>query len=141
MTEVATMTIQLSTADKRDAAALLLFTAADTWQHKITVKDGRRVYGIPSRSEPGTLCLTDGVSCNCPDAQRRNVRCAHIRAAALYRMKRAAEVGQPADVPAVLTADDEARLELAFAALSPDAGAVARTVRPSRYEDLFPTEN
>ncbi len=69
------MTIQLSTADKRDAAALLLFAAADTWQHKITLKDGRRVYGIPSRSEPGTLRLTDGVSCNCPDAQKRYVRC------------------------------------------------------------------
>ncbi len=128
------MTIQLSTTDKRDLAALALFAAVDIWQHKITLRDGRRVYGIPSRSEPGVLRLTDGVSCNCPDAQRRNVRCAHIRAAALYRMKRAAEVGRSA-----AAADDDARLELAFAAISPDAGAVTSTVtiRPTRYDAIF----
>ncbi len=138
------MTIQLSTTDKRDLAALAVFAAADTWQHKITLRDGRRVYGIPSRSEPGTLRLTDGVSCNCPDAQRRNIRCAHIRAAALYRMKRAADLGGSAPEPAVVYA---AHAALSTAQVMAEAREAAqqsashlpavRTIRPTRYDAIF----
>jgi hypothetical protein len=38
------------------------------------------------------------------------------------------------------TADEEAALDLAFAALSPLAGPIVETIRPARYDALFPVE-
>lgn len=84
------MTTKLSTTDKRDLDALVYLRNADQWQKRVTLKDGRRVYGLPSRSRPGLLHMTDGSSCSCEDHIRNGGRCAHMAAAILYRMEQAA---------------------------------------------------
>src|SRR4051812_26989016 len=87
------MTIELSTRDKRDLGALVYFLNADKWQHRVTLKSGRKVYGIPSRTTPGLFHLTDGSACSCKDWSSRQPSggCAHMRAAVLFRMERSAE--------------------------------------------------
>jgi len=84
------MTINVSSSDTRDLAALRMLLDAARWQKRIVLKNGRRCYGIPSRSRPGLFWLTDGSrgSCQCPDSQRNGQHCAHERAAALYRVQR-----------------------------------------------------
>jgi hypothetical protein len=84
------MTTELSTNQKRDMDALLYLRGADRWQKRVTLKDGRRAYGIPSRTRDGLYHLTDGTDCTCEDRLRNGARCAHMIAATLYRMERAA---------------------------------------------------
>jgi hypothetical protein len=88
-----TVTIQLTTTSKRDLDALVYFLNASMWQKRVTLKSGRQVYGLPSRSSAGLFHLTDGSECTCKDWTTRQPEggCAHMRAAVLYRMERQAE--------------------------------------------------
>jgi hypothetical protein len=87
------VTIQLSSSSSRDRDALIYFLNSHLWQHRVTLKGGRRVYGLPSRTTAGLFHLTDGSECSCKDWTSRQPEggCAHMRAAVLYRMERAAE--------------------------------------------------
>lgn len=85
------MVTQLSTDEARDRDALLYLRNVDQWQKQIVLRNGRRVYGIPSRSRPGLFHLTDGTDCTCEDHAGRGFHCAHMRAARLYRMERQAQ--------------------------------------------------
>ena len=49
-------------------------------------------------------------------------------------------MGAGSDGFAPLTTEEGARLDLAFAALSPLAGPVVQTIRPTRYDVLYPVE-
>ena len=88
------MTIEISSTDPRDLAALGLLLRSDTWQRRVTVRDGRRAYAIPSRSRPGLFWLTDGSDCGCEDRVKNGARCAHMRAAVLYRVRQAGQQGR-----------------------------------------------
>ena len=90
------MVVTIDSTNPRDLAALALLLNADTWQKRGQTKDGRRFYAVPSRSRPGLYQLTDGASCTCEDFTRNGQRCAHARAAALYRVRQA---GQPRPSP------------------------------------------
>lgn len=106
------MTTNLSTNQKRDMDALLYLRNADQWQKRVTLKDGRRAYGIPSRTRDGLYHLTDGTDCSCEDRLRNGARCAHMIAATLYRMERAAtEAASPE-----LATDDEINAHMATTA-------------------------
>ena len=80
---------------------------------------------------------TDTRDCTCPDRRERDETCKHIRAVRLWTIEHKATA--PAPKPAPL-ADADALIDLAFAALSPLAGPVVETVRPTRYDALFPAE-
>ena len=123
---------------RRDAAAAELVQSAYCWP-VVTLKRavgafraGDRFYGVPS-SEAGRFYVTNERFCACPDYQRRGSGCKHQRAVALHlaALEGAAERPQPEQQAEALapTADEDALVELAFAALSPDAGAVVRIVR------------
>jgi len=86
------MTIELCTTDRRDRDALLYLLDVAQWQRRVTLKDGRRCYGIPSRTRVGLLHLTDGSACTCEDWTTRQPEggCAHMRATVLHRMQKAA---------------------------------------------------
>jgi hypothetical protein len=92
------MTIQITTTSSRDRDALLYLLTVDQWQRRVTLKDGRRCYGIPSRTRPGLLHLTDGSACSCEDWTTRQPEggCAHMRATVLHRMQKAAEQAKAA---------------------------------------------
>ena len=118
---------------KRDAAAAELVTGARIWA-RVTLKvavgafrPGEVFYAVPS-SEPGRNYVANERFCNCPDYQRRGSGCKHQRAVALHlaALEGAAEQPEPQAEALAMSPDEEARLELAFAALSPDAGAVVR---------------
>jgi hypothetical protein len=97
----ANVTIQLTTTSKRDLDALVYFLNASKWQKRVTLKSGRQVYGIPSRTSAGLFHLTDGRECSCKDWTTRQPEggCAHMRAAVLYRMERAAEAPKVKQAP------------------------------------------
>lgn len=99
------MVTTVSTTDRRDRAALVYLRHSADWQHRIVLRDGRRVYGIPSRTRPGLLHLTDGTACSCEDATRNGARCAHQIAATLYRMTQAAEMAAPTSGARLTSAD------------------------------------
>jgi len=122
-------------------------------------------YGVPSRSTPGQVQVAHpSLGCSCRDWKSRQPAggCAHMLVAAeMERRDRAAKVArqgarreavggaqrQPeqqqaeADGPVILTDAEDARLDLAFAARSPLAGLVVQTIRPTRYDALFPAED
>jgi hypothetical protein len=87
------VTITVSTTNSRDRDALIYFLNSDKWQHRVTLRSGRKVYGIPSRTSAGLFHLTDGAECSCKDWTTRQPEggCAHMRAAVLYRMEKAAQ--------------------------------------------------
>ena len=126
---------------KRDAAAREIVEGAAGWLHLRlrrphgTFKAGAKFYGVPSSKADGSWYYTNLKVCSCADYAKRGAGCKHQRAVALHVAKVRAErarTPRPAadqDDRGVLVADEEARLELAFAALSPDAGAVVRIVR------------
>lgn len=85
---MATMTVTINTADKRDVRALRILQGARGWT-KGTVKipgvGTRKVYGVPSESEPDLYHLVNQRQCSCPDFQNRQpVLCSHIRAVRWY---------------------------------------------------------
>lgn len=84
--------MQLTTDEARDMDALVYLRHVDQWQKQIHLKSGRRVYGLPSRTRPGLFHLTDGSDCSCEDRVRNSTRCAHMRAAILYRMERQGQI-------------------------------------------------
>jgi hypothetical protein len=90
------VTIELTTSSGRDRDALIYFLNSHLWQHRVTLKSGRKVYGIPSRTSPGLFHLTDGSECSCKDWTSRQPEggCAHMRAAVLYRMEKAAQAAR-----------------------------------------------
>ena len=129
------MTVTISPDDPRSVRALAVLATADRWVKGHT-KDGRAFFVIPGSN--GRLYWTNTRDCTCPDRRQRDETCKHIRAVRLWTIEHKAKA--PAPTPAPVAADEDAMLELAFAALSPDAGAGIRTVRPSRYDALFPVE-
>ena len=118
---------------RRDTAAATLVQSAYCWPVltlKVAVgafRPGERFFAVPS-SEPGRNYLANARFCACPDYQRRGSGCKHQRAVLLHlaALEGAAEQQEQQAEALGMTADGEARLELAFAALSPDAGAVVR---------------
>jgi hypothetical protein len=76
------VTIEVSSTDKRDGKALALFARCAEWQHGHT-KDGRAFFAIPG-SEPNLFHMTDQRDCSCPDRQRAQNLCKHIRAVRLW---------------------------------------------------------
>ena len=118
----------------------------------------RWAYGVPSRSNPGQVQLAHPrLGCSCMDWKRRRpgAGCAHmIVAAEQERRDRAAKAARQAThrqtvgerrqpeqqaEALALTADEDALVDLAFAALSPGAGAVVQTVTPpaaDEYDDI-----
>ena len=76
------MTIELSTADKRDGKALALFARWQDRQRGMT-RDGRSFFAIPG-SEPGLLHMADQNDCSCPNRQRSRNVCKHMRAVRLW---------------------------------------------------------
>jgi hypothetical protein len=88
-----TVTIELTTSSRRDLDALVYFLNSHLWQKRVTLKSGRQVYGLPSRTSAGLFHLTDGSECSCKDwtSRQPDGGCAHMRAAVLYRMERKAE--------------------------------------------------
>ncbi len=121
--------------------ALAILAAADRWVKGHT-KDGRAFFVIPGSN--GRVYWTDTRDCTCPDRRQRDETCKHIRAVRLWtiahKSKAPAPKGAGTDAPGVLSDHEEAMLELHFAALSPDAGALTRIIRPTRYDALFPVE-
>ena len=103
---------------------------------------GSKFYGVPASKADGSFYYTNLKVCSCPDYATRGQGCKHQRAVALHVERARAEqtrtvrqVEQRAD-----DADHDAMIDLAFAALSPLAGPVVETVRPTRYDVLFPAE-
>ncbi len=118
---------------RRAAAAAELATGAYCWPVvtlKVAVgafRKGERFFGVPS-STPGACYLANERFCACPDYQRRGSGCKHQRAVVLH-------------LAPLEAASADARVELAFAAVSPLAGPVVQTIRPDRYSALFPAED
>ncbi len=108
---------------RRDAAAAELVQSAYCWP-VVTLKcavgafhAGERFFGVPS-STPGASYLANARFCACPDYQQRGSGCKHQRAVVLHLAALAGIEGAD-DAPVVLSPDEDARLDLAFAALSP----------------------
>ena len=117
---------------RRDAAAVELIKGAYCWT-VVTLKRavgafraGERFFGVPS-STPGACYLANARFCACPDYQKRGSGCKHQRAVLLH-------------LATIEAGDHDAMIDLAFAALSPLAGPIVETVRPTRYDALFPAE-
>ena len=130
------MVVTVSSDDARSVKALALLAASDRWTKGHRKSDGRPFFVIPGSQ--GRVYWTDTRDCTCPDRRQRDETCKHIRAVRLWTIEHKAKA--PAPKPAPLAADQDAMLGLAFAALSPDAGAVVQSIRPSRYDVLFPVE-
>jgi hypothetical protein len=77
------MTITIDSTNPRSVAALGLMLEAGQWA-KTHLKDGQKFYGVPSRSRPGLIHLTDTQTCTCEDHTARGVECAHILAVRLH---------------------------------------------------------
>jgi len=82
-----TTTISINVKDKRDVEALKLFENARSWAKCVVNVPGVgpvKAYGIPSRSNPNVLRLTNLKQCNCEDFLYRQdggqFKCAHMRA-------------------------------------------------------------
>ncbi len=118
---------------RRAAAAAELVKGAYCWPVvtlKVAVgafRQGGRFFAVPS-SKPGASYLANERFCACPDYQQRGSGCKHQRAVVLHL----------ATLEAV---DADARADLAFAAGSPLAGPVVRTIRPTRYDAIFPADD
>ena len=101
--------------------------------------DGRAFFAIPGSNS--RVYWADTRDCTCPDRRQRDETCKHIRAVRLWKLQH--DIAAPAPKPApqsAAEADADALVDLAFAALSPQAGPVVQTVRPTRYDVLFPAE-
>jgi hypothetical protein len=72
------------TVDARTVKAIALEADAGQWLKIHVPADGRKLYGIPSRSRPGVYHLVDYNVCSCPDAQRRRETCKHVLAVRLH---------------------------------------------------------
>lgn len=86
---------------KRDALARLLAERAFAWP-VVTLRQphgafpiGSQFYGVPS-STPGVAYLVNAVACQCPDYQRREVVCKHVRAVRLHQARVAWAAPSPA---------------------------------------------
>jgi hypothetical protein len=77
------MTIEISSTNPRSIAALALTVRSKGWA-KCHLRDGSKFYGVPSRTRPGLVHLTDTASCSCPDFKYRGQACAHILAVRLH---------------------------------------------------------
>jgi hypothetical protein len=77
------MTIEISSTNPRSIAALALTVRAGGWA-RCRLRDGSKFYGVPSRTRPGLVHLTDTASCSCPDFKYRGQACAHILAVRLH---------------------------------------------------------
>ena len=129
------MTVTISPDDPRSVRALAVLATADRWVKGHT-KDGRPFFVVPGSN--GRVYWTNTRDCTCPDRRQRDETCKHIRAVRLWTIAHKATA--PASEPAPVAGDADALVDLAFAALSPAAGAVVRTVRPSRCDALLPVE-
>ena len=136
------MTVTIDPQNPRTVRALAVLATADRWVKGHRKADGRAFFTIPGSN--GHLYHADTRDCTCPDRQERRVECKHMLAVRMWKLQHdvaaPAPTGAGSDELAPLTADEEAALDLAFAALSPLAGPVVRTVRPTRYDALFPVE-
>ena len=135
------MVVTVSHEDPRSIRALAVLATADQWTKGHT-KDGRPFFVVPGSR--GRIYWTDTRDCTCPDRQERQVACKHMLAVRMWTLANTpaapAPKGAGATGPVILADDEDARLELAFAALSPLAGPVVQTIRPDRYSVLFPAE-
>jgi len=135
------MTVTISPSDPRSVRALAVLSTAPTWTKGHT-KDGRPFFVIPGSR--GRIYWTDTRDCTCPDRQERQVACKHMLAVRMWTLANTPAAPAPKGAgsagPVVLTDAEDARLELAFAALSPLAGPVVQTFGPTRYDALFPVE-
>jgi hypothetical protein len=77
------MTVTIDSTNPRSVAALGLMVRAKGWA-KVRVADGQKFYGVPSRSRPDLLHLTDTQTCMCEDHRNRGADCAHILAVRLH---------------------------------------------------------
>jgi hypothetical protein len=91
------MSVTITAADPRSIAALALTVRAGGWA-RCHLRDGSKFYGVPSRTRPGLVHLTDTQSCSCPDFKYRGQACAHILAVRLHceqvKAKAALEAGR-----------------------------------------------
>jgi hypothetical protein len=66
------MTITISAEDARSIKAIEIAAGAGQWL-KCRTRDGRKLYAVPSQSEPGVYHLTDAQSCDCQDFKRHGL--------------------------------------------------------------------
>ena len=135
------MVVTISLDDPRSVRALAVLATADQWTKGHT-KDGRPFFVI--LGSRGRIYWTDTRDCTCPDRQERQVACKHMLAVRMWTLANTPAAPAPKGAgsagPVVLTDAEDARLELAFAALSPLAGPITTIIRPTRYDVLFPVE-
>src|SRR5690242_18015330 len=89
-------TLTLTSSDPRHQRAILLAADSGQWLRPDRLIAGRRVVGIPSSRDRARYWFTDGVTCQCPDFQRRGQACKHIIAAKLDAIARSPRQPQPA---------------------------------------------
>jgi len=89
------MTFTIDAHDPRSIKAIEIAAEAGQWA-RVTMRDGRQVYGIPSQRDPGHLYFVDLTSCTCEDFARNGLSefrvgmsgehglCKHIRAVKLH---------------------------------------------------------
>jgi len=89
------MSITISADDPRSIKAIEIAAEAGQWA-KVTTRDGRQVFGIPSQRDPSHLYFVDLTSCTCEDFARNGLSefrvgmsgehglCKHIRAVKLH---------------------------------------------------------
>lgn len=68
----------------RQDRARFIAQGGATWLHGYLRSTGRKVYGIPSQSDPSVRYWTNLSFCTCPDFQRRGVECKHVYAVRSY---------------------------------------------------------
>jgi hypothetical protein len=85
-----TMTITVSTDDKRSVKALSVLATADRWQRGHLKGSNRPFFAIPSSCDSSRLYLVDAHDCTCPDHTNRGVDCCHMLAVRLWLARAAA---------------------------------------------------
>jgi hypothetical protein len=115
------VTIEISTTDRRDGKALVLFARCSEWQTGHT-KDGRPFFAIPG-SEAGLLHMTDTRECSCPDRQRERNVCKHMRAVRLWMAAFATGAVALKPRPATPTVMDDAGIGDELISLTPGGAA------------------
>ncbi len=70
------MTITISSQDPRSIKAVEIAADAGQWL-KCRTRDGRKLYGVRSQTNPHVCYLVDCQSCTCQDFQRHQAPCKH----------------------------------------------------------------
>jgi hypothetical protein len=138
------VTIEVSSADKRDGKALAIFAAWESW-HQGHTKDGRPFFAIPG-SEPGLLHMADQNDCSCPDRQRSRNVCKHMRAVRLWMAAFQTGAVAPKSRPLTPTVRDDTGTGDDIVILTPEGAAFlaeqaeqATEPAPLTYERLYPS--